>query len=182
MHYFKTDKSLVVPPCSTPGGDKRHASRWAFGRKFNSIQFLFKTFVNTVGTFGSKSPENKGLISTREKNPYTGKNLYKNVHSAERSFRNTDFWKKIWQHCGSSKWASTEPQPVLHYLGLASWAKPTQASSVRLGLGSHSGSQLDDKYEHKLLYGKWSSEHFVHELVFSKKVIFSKKNEMKTRF
>ncbi len=29
--------------------------------------FFFTTFVNTIGTFGSKSIENKGLISTREK-------------------------------------------------------------------------------------------------------------------
>ncbi len=38
-----------------------------FFRKFNCIQFLFKVFVNTIGTFDSKSTGKKGLISTREK-------------------------------------------------------------------------------------------------------------------
>ncbi len=48
--------------------------------KFYFIQFLFKAFVDIIGTFGSKSTENKGLISTREKirtkSIHRGKNPY----------------------------------------------------------------------------------------------------------
>ncbi len=94
--YLKIDKFLV-PPCSTSGGDKDMPTDFIF-RKFNFIQFLFKAFVNTIGTFGSKSTESRGLISTREKirTKFVRrmKNPYKSAHSAERSWRNTDFWKK----------------------------------------------------------------------------------------
>ncbi len=57
----------------------------SFCRKFNFIRFFFKAFVNTIGTFGSKSTENKGLmykIHTQGK---------KSAHSAERRLRNTGF-------------------------------------------------------------------------------------------
>ncbi len=38
-----------------------------FFRKFNFIHFLFKAFVNTIGTWGSKNTKNEDLISTRKK-------------------------------------------------------------------------------------------------------------------
>ncbi len=72
MHYVKIDKSLVTPS-STPEWDK-DLRLLRFCRKFNCIQFLFKVFVNIICTFGRKSTENKGLISTAEKsiqNPHT---------------------------------------------------------------------------------------------------------------
>ncbi len=69
------------------------------------MQFLFKAFVNTIGTFGSKSPENKGLILTcekisrksvhREKNPCKS-----SVHIAERNFRNIQIFEK--KHSGNT--------------------------------------------------------------------------------
>ncbi len=48
---FKNGKYLV-PPGSTPKGRYRHTPL-GFYRKFNFTQFLFETFFNTIGTFGS---------------------------------------------------------------------------------------------------------------------------------
>ncbi len=48
----------------------------------------YKVYSQYNDTFDSKSTENKGLISTREKI------RTKSVHSAENSLKNTDFWTK----------------------------------------------------------------------------------------